>query len=334
LNYKCIPPEEEWLMIPYKRIVQGIGEDELHPDIVEREQNRLIKFFKIKLERGKTGVTIKNMDDAIESITRTIKKAIEGYERAPDKGNPEETFMARINFMTRYSKMPELWEDKKAPKKKPTKAGLRIEGFIDQEIPDEDDEEKVERKPYLILKDKREKEFFEERKAFYNKEFEFNDSSDQMLLEAVIADEVLLRRHLNKNLADESMSEDLINDLQKRYRDNLRVLGVSRAQRIADDTNQKGNVAQLALALEEKLEEIKNLSDLGKRDKIVKKLITQFSLVNVEDIYNSIEEIEFMRQRAMRPDMENIKPIPTINELPAGSEIDAILKDMSKKELN
>ena len=76
------------------------------------------------------------------------------------------------------------------------------------------------------------------------------------------------------------------------------------------------------------------MTDVIKRDKIVKKLITDFSLVSVEDIYNLMEELEYTRQRAMRPDMENIKPIATINELPALSEIDAILKDMNKKELN
>ena len=187
---------------------------------------------------------------------------------------------------------------------------------------------------FLTIKNKTEKDFFEQRKSFYTHEFEFNSSSDMMLLETIVADEVILRRITNRKLDNENVDDALIDDIQKRYRENLKILGVSRAQRIADSTSQKGNIAQLSETLDEKLAEIKKLSNMDKREKIVKRLLTDFSLVSVVDVFNLIEELEYMRQRALRPDMENLKPIPTINQLPAIEEIDAILRDMNKKELN
>lgn len=320
----------------YNALIVGPGEDELHPDIVERERDRLVKFFRIKIETGKTTPTIQTLDDAIESSTRIVNSAIEGYPRASNKGTSEEMFIARINFMSRYSKMPEIWDDNKKPKKRQKKAGVKIDLFTNEDIPEEEEEQQTPayKETFLKLNRKDEREFFEKRKEFYIKEFEFNDSSDQMLLETVLSDEIILRRLTNKKLNNENVDDDLIDDIQKRYRENLKALGVSRAQRIADDSNQKGNVAQLSESLDAKLEEIRNLSDLGKRDKIVKKLIVNFSLVTLEDVFQAIEELEYTRQRALRPDMENVKPLATINEIPAMVEIDALLKDMNKKELN
>lgn len=321
------------MKVAYNALIVGTGENDIHPNIVEREQNRLIRYFKIKLERGKTGPTIKTVDDAIKATNKIMHSAVGGYKRAINNGTPEEILIKRIDLMSKYRRMPEIWEEKERLKTKKPKAGIKVDMFVDNVVPEP--ESKPDPKiTYMQINDREERKFFNQRKKFYVSEFEFNDSSDQMLLETVIADEVILRRLTNLKLNNENVDDKLIDTIQKRYRDNIKALGVSREQRIADDTGDKGNVSQLSASLDDKLEEIRKLSDLGKREIIIKKLIVDYSLVTIEDVFNLIEELEFMRQRALRPDMENLDPIPTINEMPAMAEIDAILRDMNKKELN
>lgn len=317
----------------YRGIVVGEGEDFLDPSIVERERDRLLKFYTLRLERGLTSPIIQNSNDVIKAATKIVKRAIEGYKRAPVRETPEATFMCRIRVMSRYDKMAEIWEDVKPPRSKTHKyTAFDVNRYVEREIP-EDDEKKTNAKTvYLTITDEEESNFFDHRKKYYTSEFEFNESSDQILLEAIIADEVLLRRYINKKLSKKAIDEHLLDDIQKRYRDNLKVLGVSRSQRISDNTNQKGNIAQLSASLDEKLEEVKKLTDVTKREKIVKKLLANYALINIEDVFNLIEELEFMRQRTLRPDMENVEPIATMNQLPALEEIDAILNDVAKKE--
>lgn len=318
----------------YRGIVVGEGEDFLDPIIVERERDRLLKFYSLRLERGLTSPVIQSSNDVIKAATKIVKKAIEGYKRAPVRNTPEETFMCRIRVMSRYDKMSEIWEDIEPPRSKTHRyTNFDINRYVERDVADDTEKEAKPTIVYLTVRDEEENAFFEYRKKYYLTEFEFNESSDQMLLETIVADEVLLRRYINKKLDKKGIDEKLLDDIQKRYRDNLKVLGVSRSQRIADNTNQKGNVAQLATTLDEKLEEVKKLADANKREKIVKKLLVEHSLVSIKDIFNLIEELEFTRQRTLRPDMENIEPIATINQLPALEEIDAILNDASKKEV-
>lgn len=332
-------------IIAYKRLVEGTGKDELHPDIVQREKDRLYKFYKIKLDKGITSLAIRSERDIVISVNNHIKKAMEGYPRAASRSTPEETFLVRLKFLTKYGKMEEIWTDGvvlpenlpqkpvKPPKKKrgrPRKKTEEVfESFVDGEL-----EQLSESGDYLIFFHADEQEAYNKRKAAYMKEFEFNTSSDFSLLEAVIADEILLRRFTNYRLAGKTVGDEIIDDINKRLRENIKSLGVSRAQRIADDTNQKGNVAQLAESLDKKIEEIKNLTDTTKRDQIIEKLIAQFAGITLEDVVDTLEELYFMRKRTLREDMQYTSPIATANDIPSFAEMDSILKDMSKKELN
>ena len=314
--------------LAFKRLFVGEGADDLKPDIVARETERITRYYKIKLDKGITSPNIKSTRDILLSVNNTVKKAITGYNRAVTKDTPENTFIARIAFLTKYNKMPEIWGNvapKEEPKKKPVQPTEEVMLTKEDGILEPD---------FLTFADQFEEEYYLRRKKYYKTEFEFNESSDQVLLEAVLADEVLLRRFTNSRMNGEIVNDKLIGDINKRLVDNLRALGVSRQQRIADDTNQKGNVAQLADALETKLENIANLKDVTKREMIINKILERFTLVNVQDVYNIIEELEFMRQRSLREDMETLVPIPTINSMPEAAEIDSILRDMNKKELN
>ena len=309
----------------------------LHPRIIDREKARLVQFYYNRLVKGVTGTKIRTGGDILNVAESHVNRAVAGYSRAPVKDTPEESFITRLKIISRYQLMPEIWKDtpgKVSHEVAHKKKKFDVEDVVDREVLEEDNNKVIESIPtFMIVKLKTEQEFFEYRKKYYLSEFEFNVSSDLMLLETILADEVILRRITNKKLANESIEDKEIDDIQKRYRENLKVLGVSRSQRLLDGTNQKGNISQLSESLDDKLEEVKNLSDEKKRKKVVKRLLTSSTLVSVKDVMNAIEEIEYMRQRSLRPDMESINPIATKNELPALDEIDAILKESESAEL-
>jgi len=283
----------------------------------------------------------------MNTVNKCIRRAIEGYERAPLRNTPEETFTARLKILTHYGKMEELWTvgENIASSIEDTPEKVNYEDHkyeppkeIVIDIPS-DEEGKTETItikdiPFLQFLDVEEAEYYKKRRAFYIREFEFNESGDQVLLEALIADEVILRRILNGRLSGKPISDEMVDDIQKRIRETLKSLGISRQQRVADNTNQKGNVSQLSETLDKKLENIREMKDSIKRNIYVVQLMDLFTDLSMEDIYNVVEELVFMRKRSLRTDMENVEPIPTINELPLASEIDKTLRDWNKKELN
>lgn len=112
----------------------------------------------------------------------------------------------------------------------------------------------------LSLKDSmssEEKEWWDKRMAEYNADFEFNESSDKPLLEQLLVEELLQRRlfklQLKHNNRDYSKR---INDNLKRIAELQTKLGITREQRAGIMNKVDGNVAQISVSLNEKLEQM------------------------------------------------------------------------------
>jgi hypothetical protein len=100
-----------------------------------------------------------------------------------------------------------------------------------------------------------EKEWFNGRKATYVKDFDFNESSDRLLLDQLLIEELIQRRLSIKQLkySDRDFNRALTDNL-KRITELQERLGITRQQRSGILDNIDGNVAQLALSLDKKLE--------------------------------------------------------------------------------
>jgi len=300
----------------------GSRSGQLSKAILDRERERLIRFYRLKLERGETSRVIKTDKDIIASVTKTMNKAVNGYARAAVKLTPEETLVTRLSFLTRYNKMQEIWEDGVISFPDPDdKVQLNpVEATVGVETEDGD-------VAFLEIRKKSEAKWLEQRRASYINEFDFNSSSDAVVLESILVDELLLRRLENNKINGAYVNESHINDIQKRMRENLNMLGVSRKQRISDTTANKGSVAQVSNLVEEKLKQVRALGNKDKRDKIIRKILSDYSNINLKDIYNAIEEIEGLRRRSIRPEMETLDPIASMNEIPELVEVNVLLED-------
>jgi len=147
--------------------------------------------------------------------------------------------------------------------------------------------------------------YMKERFKYYNKDFDFNQSSDQVLLNQVVVQELLLRRLERKRLAKsvdvEKDNEDIVKELGEQYRRNLADLGVSRKQRVEFDQSIEGNVAQLSSNVEQKIDNIKNLSDMKKRNLLITELTKEFEGVSKQELVEYCEEMKFKRKHDMFP---------------------------------
>lgn len=106
--------------------------------------------------------------------------------------------------------------------------------------------------------------WWQERLSIYKKDFEFNDSSDKPLLDQLLVEELVQRRLFKLQLSNKER------DLSKRLTDSMKrvtelqtKLGITREQRAGIMNKIDGNVAQLALSLNEKLE---NMPEKIKKD--------------------------------------------------------------------
>lgn len=97
-------------------------------------------------------------------------------------------------------------------------------------------------------------------------------------------------------------------------------LGILRNQRIEMDTNIEGNIAQISVLLERKMEEIYELEDEGKRDLIIDDLLKKFSGVDKEEVENTIKEIALTKEKEIRP---------TTNVIPE-AELRKAIKELEK----
>lgn len=137
--------------------------------------------------------------------------------------------------------------------------------------------------------------YLKQREGEYKAEFDFNKSSDTVLLNQVLTDELMLRRVSLNRLLGNKVSEADINRAVERIRGNLKELGVTRAQRMELDQDIQGNVGQLSLDLEKTLDQIQRLRNKEKRDKVLKRLSRALAYTSLEEIRNFIEELELQR---------------------------------------
>jgi len=166
---------------------------------------------------------------------------------------------------------------------------------------------------------KSEKLWWDDRNSIYNREFEFNDSSDRPLLDQLLVEELMQRRLFRKSLKypDQDYNKKL-NDSVKRVTDIQTKLGITREQRAGILSKIGGNVAEMALSLDEKL---KGMPE---------ELKQQYE-----------EELRFDVLRQQRPPINILPPIPKLEALLNlggstnlnldGSEISEITEQISKE---
>jgi hypothetical protein len=153
--------------------------------------------------------------------------------------------------------------------------------------------------------------YIRKRESEYKAEFDFNNSSDVVLLNQVLADELMLRRVSLNRLNGIRVSESDINKAVERIRGTLKELGVTRAQRMELDQDVQGNVGQLSMELEKTLEQIKRLRNKEKRDKILKRLSKNLAYSSFEEINNYIQEIELQRIHDIEYPDNRIPDVPS-----------------------
>ena len=97
------------------------------------------------------------------------------------------------------------------------------------------------------------------RLAIYIEEFEFNKSSDIAILEQIMVEELLQRRLSIQQLQNpqvDSMISKTQSESLKRLLDLQTKLGITREQRESSLANVDGNIANIAVMLDEKMDEI------------------------------------------------------------------------------
>lgn len=305
----------------------GKSKNQLHPDIIDRERKRLMQFYKLKLDRGVTSPTIQNEEDIINSVDGSISTAVKGYPKAPIRDTHEFSLVVRLKVMTRYHLEPSIWTKEEREQFFSTKSPYgkiklpsRLSGDSTNAKSNQypDLIENPFKGEFLEFFNADEKEFYDKRKEAYIEDFDFNLSSDGIMLESLLADEMLLRRLQTQVLVGSSKSgvQKEIESLQKRILESQKSLGVTRAQRVNDNRGEKGTVASLAENIDAKIVEISRLKDVELRKRLIDAILENYSLVTADDLYRLAEELQYTRERALRAEIRATNPISTRNELP------------------
>jgi hypothetical protein len=268
------------------------GEAQLDPPVsdVDKYRKELIKHYK------DMGFTKKEAE--IKAATG-LEKVLYGWYRAP------KTFEKRIAQIKgrNSSKARKLREEKEKKEAEATLKKLSKSDNKEREI-DYSFINHLE----LNAADKR---FVKERKESYFRDFDFNNSNDEMIVNKIIIDELALRALEKKRFENiESINDDLektIDTVQKRLKFNIDSLGISRKLRVEQDMNIEGNVASLSVHLDKKLAEIRNLNDEILREDIMEKLMKEVVGFSVEDLELVLAEMTFQQKHESYPEKN---PIP------------------------
>lgn len=148
---------------------------------------------------------------------------------------------------------------------------------------------------------KDEKSYWLKRQSQYEQEFDFNDSSDRILLEQLLYTELLLRRLKLKNLNPDynvdvkNLKESSLLDEHKKL---LEKLGVLRVQRIQLDQNIQGNVSQLSVILDDKLRDLRSLYSKSpkKYKESLLKLKKEYDILTKDELRDILEERELLKE--------------------------------------
>jgi hypothetical protein len=155
-----------------------------------------------------------------------------------------------------------------------------------------------------------EKNYWKVRDYEYRKEFDFNDSSDRILLEQLIYLEIMLRRirlfrltgKYNESIKGLDESK-VIDD----HRKAMEKLGILRIQRIQSDSNVEGNVGEISMSLDVKLEEIKAIKDNLLYTKTMDRIAKKYKEITIKEIEQLVEEHILLKQIEREP---ALNPIP------------------------
>lgn len=134
--------------------------------------------------------------------------------------------------------------------------------------------------------------FIQGRTDSYSSEFDFNESSDQVLLQQILIDELIIRRISMVRLSGEDVPQTSIDKIMDRFRKNLEKLGVLRVQRLELNTDIQGNVGQLSLELDKKLDKIRKLRSKEKREELLDKIKDKLVYMDRSEILKLAEELE------------------------------------------
>jgi len=147
--------------------------------------------------------------------------------------------------------------------------------------------------------------FVQTRTEVYGKEFDFNESSDQVLLQQILIDELIIRRISMVRLSGEDVPQTSIDKIMERFRKNLEKLGVLRVQRLELNTDIQGNVGQLSLELDKKLERIRKLKPKEQREALLDKIKDKLIHMDRKEILQFAEESELQAAHDLEyPDNE------------------------------
>lgn len=197
------------------------------------------KWYKLLLDYYiKKGLT---EDKAMEKIDKIFDEVQVGWERAPY------SLATRIKMKTGYQ-----WKSHSnlQPRKK-------LDENEKESIEEDKDENEFTDQYFFNSMTKGERKWWEEREKIYFRDFDFNNSSDKPLVQQLLVEELLQRRLFKKQIAYPK------NDYGKRMTENLKritelqtKLGITREQRAGIINKIDGNVAEIALELEEKFKKM------------------------------------------------------------------------------
>lgn len=152
--------------------------------------------------------------------------------------------------------------------------------------------------------------YWKNRYKLYNTEFDFNKSSDKMVLEQVLTDEILINRLRVRLLKDEnttsSVDSDLLDEIMNRYRENLNKLGILRIQRDLAKGDIEGSIAELTGIVDDKIAKMVKLDTVDFRA-LVRKAIAGFDGITEQEIIDAVIEAHCARINEMRGDLN---PVP------------------------
>jgi len=200
--------------------------------VIEITQEDRARWFPVLTEyylnRGKTPAEVPQI------VEKVLAECSLGWNRAP------RSLDDRIKFKSGFQC--------------PSHANLKPNWSKDHEEPFTIKEEKEES---FVLDDhmtKAEKEWFDKRREEYQRDFDFNNSSDKPLLDQLLFEELVQRRlhilQLKNSKVDYSKR---LTDSLKRVTETQTKLGITREQRAGVLDKVEGNVAQISVMLQEKL---------------------------------------------------------------------------------
>ena len=157
-----------------------------------------------------------------------------------------------------------------------------------------------------------EKKFWKKRDKEYREEFDFNNSSDAILLEEVIYNEILLRRLRVAKITGEGLDNTKglhEKDLIENIRTSSEKLGILRDQRIKLNQNIEGNVSEIALMLDEKLKKISDLKDKALLKRTIKVIKLEYEALTLRELEETAEELALLKEVEK---MGEINPVPKV----------------------